>query len=133
MTATKTDYAIPMLPSMDLAASKTFYEKLGFAVFYQDDNFLGVNRGSLELHFWPCRDRRICEASGCYIQVGDVDAYHSEWSFLPAKPTLADGEGDHARISGIPEDRPWGMREFYLWDPSGNLIRIGSVIETREA
>jgi hypothetical protein len=31
---------------------------------------------------------------------------------------------------GIPrltqaEDQPWGMREFTLVDPSGNLVRIG--------
>jgi len=133
MSAAKPDYAVPMLPSMDLGVSRAFYEKLGFDVFYQDDNFLGVTRGALELHFWPCNDRRICEASGCYFQVGDVDAYYSEWSFLPVNPVLADGETDHARISGEPEDRPWGMREFYLWDTSGNLIRIGSVIEPREA
>lgn len=133
MSTVKPDYVVPMLPSMDMAESRSFYERLGFTVFYHDDNFLGVNKGQLELHFWPCSDRHICEASGCYFRVGDVDAYFSEWSFLPVKPILTEGEADHARISGAPEDRPWGMREFYLWDPNGNLIRIGSVIETREA
>jgi len=27
-----------------------------------------------------------------------------------------------------PEDRPWGMREFALNDPNGNLVRIGQQI-----
>jgi hypothetical protein len=27
-------------------------------------------------------------------------------------------------VSGI-EDKPWGMREFALVDPNGNLIRVG--------
>ncbi len=133
MPTERPDYVVPMLPSLDLAESCAFYEKLGFEAFHQDANFLGLILGNLELHFWPCRDRSICEASGCYFHVSDVDAYHDRWSFLPVRPVLNAGEQDFARISGAPEDRPWGMREFYLWDPNGNLIRIGSVIETREA
>ncbi|MEQ9487574.1 MAG: VOC family protein [Alphaproteobacteria bacterium] len=133
MSATSADYAVPMLPSVDLAETRSFYESLGFTVFYHDASFLGLTRGKLELHFWPCADRSICEASGCYFQVGDVDKYHEQWSFLPVRPTLKPGETDFARISGAPEDRPWGMREFYLWDSNGNLIRIGSVIEAQEA
>jgi hypothetical protein len=27
-----------------------------------------------------------------------------------------------------PEDRAWGMREFYVMDPSGNLLRFGQLI-----
>jgi hypothetical protein len=35
---------------------------------------------------------------------------------------------------GIPrqevlENKPWGMREFAIVDPDGNLIRIGQTIE----
>jgi len=24
-----------------------------------------------------------------------------------------------------PDDKPWGMREFALSDPNGNLVRVG--------
>jgi hypothetical protein len=27
------------------------------------------------------------------------------------------------------EDKPWGLREFAVVDPDGNLIRIGQVID----
>jgi hypothetical protein len=27
------------------------------------------------------------------------------------------------------EDKPWGLREFAIVDPDGNLLRIGQVIE----
>jgi hypothetical protein len=35
---------------------------------------------------------------------------------------------------GIPrqdvlEDKPWGMREFAVVDPDGNLLRIGQTLE----
>jgi hypothetical protein len=26
------------------------------------------------------------------------------------------------------EDKPWGLREFALVDPEGNLVRIGQVM-----
>jgi hypothetical protein len=26
------------------------------------------------------------------------------------------------------EDKPWGLREFAVVDPDGNLIRIGQII-----
>ena len=26
------------------------------------------------------------------------------------------------------EDKPWGLREFAILDPDGNLLRIGQVI-----
>jgi hypothetical protein len=26
------------------------------------------------------------------------------------------------------EDKPWGLREFALVDPDGNLIRVGQII-----
>jgi hypothetical protein len=28
------------------------------------------------------------------------------------------------------EDKPWGLREFAVVDPDGNLLRIGQVIQT---
>ena len=26
-------------------------------------------------------------------------------------------------------DQPWGMREFNVWDPHGNLLRIGQIVD----
>jgi hypothetical protein len=28
-----------------------------------------------------------------------------------------------------PNDEPWGMREFTLTDPSGNLVRVGHELD----
>jgi len=27
-----------------------------------------------------------------------------------------------------PADKPWGMREFYVFDPSGDLLRVGQAL-----
>lgn len=41
-----------------------------------------------------------------------------------------DGTADRWRQAGISvgdvEDKPWGMREFTIEDPSGNQIRVGT-------
>ena len=31
---------------------------------------------------------------------------------------------DGGRIQ-MPQDTAWGMREFYIWDPDGNLLKFG--------
>jgi len=31
---------------------------------------------------------------------------------------------DGGRLSEV-ADRTWGMREFYVWDPDGNLLKFG--------
>ena len=79
-----------------------------------------LGRGPLELHFWECQDRAICEASGAYLQVCDVDAYDTAWRPHVSAP---------ARIGPL-ENKPWGMREFPLWDAHGNLFRVGSPIQS---
>ena len=34
---------------------------------------------------------------------------------------------DAGRI-GQPEGRDWGMREFYVWDPVGDLLKFGQSV-----
>ena len=50
--------------------------------------------------------------------MADADALYREFAALglPAEgsPSLSE-----------PADEPWGMREFALKDPAGNLVRIG--------
>ena len=73
----------------------------------------------MELHFWACEDRAICEATSCYLRVGDADALHREWTAV-----APDAGG---RINAV-EDKPWGLREFAVWDPHGNLLRVGQIL-----
>lgn len=60
---------------------------------------------------------------GCghaYVDVRDVDALFAE---LHARlETLPDGRW------GPPKDQPYGMREFWVRDPDGNLINFGQGI-----
>lgn len=122
------DQAIPTLPSRDLVETVNFYRQLGFescaAQDYQSD-YVILQRGSLELHFFKMAEIAPTESyAGCYLRVGSVDTLAQEFQQLglPSKgiPRL-----------GTVADKPWGMREFYLVDPSGNLLRIGQATALR--
>jgi catechol 2,3-dioxygenase-like lactoylglutathione lyase family enzyme len=114
----------PILPSRDLSATAAFYERLGFEQTGRwDDEYLIVMRGEVGLHF-------VCDpgvdpystASACYLYVEDADALHAEYSELDLP-----GEGI-PRLHGAPVETDYGLREFALVDPDGNLLRIGSFV-----
>jgi uncharacterized glyoxalase superfamily protein PhnB len=106
--------AHPILASLDHEKTIAFYQRLGFTLAVAGD-YLIMRRDGIELHFWKCTERHIAENTGCCIRSEDVDALHAELvaNGVQVKP---------------PEDRPWGMREFYVIDPSGNLLRINQRI-----
>lgn len=115
--------AIPILPAIDLEATRAFFQNLGFAAGYFDPaesgGYLIITRGTLELHFFPHpRLGSVENYAGCYWRVDDADALHGEYARLQL-PTVG-----APSLSAI-EDKPWGMREFVLVDPNSNLVRVG--------
>jgi len=115
--ARSAELAVPILPGRDLHETLAFYEQLGFGAIgapIETYDYLIVRRGTLELHFFhsPDIDPLTTDAM-CYLRVHDADALYAEWA-----QRVADVEPPH--------DTPYGMREFGIVDPSGNLLRIGS-------
>lgn len=118
------DLAIPTLPCRSVAAATDFYRRLGFegGAHRHSPEYAIFRRGTVELHFFTHRELVPAESSaGCYIRVGDVQHLYDAWS-TAALPT-----------TGIPrmerlEVKPWGLREFALVDPDGNLLRVGQII-----
>jgi len=110
---------IPILASRDIAESVAFYERLGFAVCGRYEQFgptyLMIRRDEVELHFVHSPDTDPLQSdAGCYLRLADAQAVFDEWEPLGLTEVHA------------PRDTPWGMREFFVVDPSGNLIRIGT-------
>jgi len=110
---------LSMLPSLSIAESRDFYrDKLGFGeIVYEDKDYLIVRRDfvghRMEVHFWLTNDRRLCENSGIYIRGGGIDALREEFA-----------ERGVPKLSPM-SVRPWGMEEFYVWDPHGNILKFG--------
>jgi hypothetical protein len=120
------DLAIPILPSRSVSDTAAFYERFGFegGIHEINSGYAILRRGSVELHFFTHLELVPEESSaGCYIRVMDVESFYR--SCLSSQMPRA----------GIPrmdtiENKPWGLREFAVIDPDGNLIRIGQVIKS---
>lgn len=116
--------SVPILPSRDLAETLEFYEALGFenrGAPPEEWQYLIIGRGDVWLHFTFTPDvDPLATAASCYVYVNDVDSLHEAWSHVVV-PNAATG----SRVVA-PVTTDYGMREFAVVDPSGNLLRIGS-------
>lgn len=123
MTQRVAGSAIPMLPSSNLDATENFYAALGFERGARHPDYLVLLLDDLELHFaWLGDDPEMVldplgNFAGAYLRVADADALHAAWS-----------QGEAAERMDEIEDKPWGLREFHLVDPDGNLLRIGHIL-----
>ena len=107
---------IPVLASLDLDESIAFYkDKLGFMEEYRDSDYATISREGFPIHFWLCDDRHISENTSCYVRVTNSDAYWEEFT----------GNG---LTLDRPIEREWGMKELYVIDPHGNLLKFGEDI-----
>ncbi|WP_031500987.1 bleomycin resistance protein [Bryobacter aggregatus] len=110
---------IPVLPSLNLDETVGFYTRIGFQVWSRhDDDYAILGREGSEMHFFLMQHLIPSESFfGCYWKVSDAVALHAEFTGLGL-----------TNLHPI-EEKPWGMREFALIDPHGNLIRVGQEIE----
>lgn len=121
--------AVPALPTRDIQAASEFYRsKLGFSVAYQDDSFVSLTQGAVEIHLWLAADESwktrtspqpvcsgaesfIAGTASCRIRVTGIDALYAK-----VRPLQI------VHPNGTLEDKPWGDREFAVSDPDGNLV-----------
>lgn len=112
-TAAAVQHTVPVLASLDFAQTQQFYgERLGFDCLLHEPDYLILARDGCELHFWRCGDRHIAEHTSCYVR-GDTGALYADFSrrgLAPLKPPVV---------------QPWGMKEMYVIDPHGNLLKFG--------
>jgi hypothetical protein len=105
---------IPVLASLDIGETRDFYVgQLGFASDDAEGDYLIVKRDDMEIHFWKTADRQFPENTSCYIRGGQVPVLYEEFR-----------QRGVSRLSPF-EVRPWNMKEFYIHDPHGNLLRFG--------
>jgi catechol 2,3-dioxygenase-like lactoylglutathione lyase family enzyme len=121
------EHAIPILPSRDLQETLEFYARLGFenrGAPPEEWGYLIIGRGGVELHFLAAPETDpLTTASACYIRTVDADALFEEWDAVGITYDPSTG----SRLVP-PMDTEYGMREFALVDPSGNLLRVGSAV-----
>lgn len=122
------DEVMPVLPSRSLDETLAFYDAAGFALVrrYDAEGYLIVRRGAVELHFFRADVDPSASYAGCYLRLAELVSL-ADWraAFRAAlAPCGAPTEGiPRLRDAG---DAAYGLREFHVVDPSGNLLRVGA-------
>jgi uncharacterized glyoxalase superfamily protein PhnB len=103
------------VPAKNFALSMEFYEALGFtrASVFEDIAYFHCGESSFLL-----QDFFVQEHTANYqmhLLVENVDAWHEKAKEVAERFNVKVGE---------PENQPWAMRDFALFDPSGVLWRI---------
>jgi catechol 2,3-dioxygenase-like lactoylglutathione lyase family enzyme len=128
-----TERTIPILPCRSIDDTLDFYRAIGFEVTYQQQSpntYAVVQRGGIELQFFVLKALDPANSySTCYVLTSDVDAlYEAFRSGLRAATGRVPLRGV-PRIGAL-KDMSYGVRQFVLTDPGGNMIRIGQPVTT---
>jgi hypothetical protein len=130
------DRMIPLLPCRSIDDQIAFYESLGFEVTYRQkapNVYASVQRGAIELHFFVMKGYEPASSySTCYVMVSDVDTLYAAF-----RDGLKRSLG-RVPTRGIPRigalgDMSYGVRQFLLTDPGGNIVRIGQPLARADA
>lgn len=111
---------VPQLPSLNLERTSQFYrQKLGCREVGRYPDLLLLKLNEQELHFWLTTNDPLTSACSCYLRVQGIDSLYEKYAAVPGL----------LRAEHLLAQRPWGMKEFYILDPDGNLLKFGEAVE----
>ncbi|MFT4716556.1 MAG: catechol 2,3-dioxygenase-like lactoylglutathione lyase family enzyme [Paracoccaceae bacterium] len=115
----------PIFPSNDFERTIDFYRFLGFSLAHQydEEGYLILTRDKIELHFFRSLnvDPKTSD-HGAYVRVQNANILSDEFA---QKDLPQEGIPSVGRA----EDKPWGLCEFAILDPDGNLLRVGHILD----
>jgi len=109
------------VPAKDFELSKRFYADLGFTVKWSSGDLAYVNAGNASFLLQNFYVKAFAKNLMMHLLVKDVDAW---WRRVDSQQI---GAKYGVRVNP-PDDRPWGIRDFTVDDPTGVLWRIGQNI-----
>ena len=105
------------VPSRDFTVSKAFYLALGFEIPWSDGDLAYVRHGSTAFLLQNFHVPEHAQNFQMHLLVEDADDWHAH---VIASDVV---ERFGVRVGDV-EERPWGMRDFVMFDPAGVLWRI---------
>lgn len=105
------------VPARDYALSRRFYAAIGFEEKSEGGGVAYFAHGPNSFLLQDFCPPGHAEHVMLHLLVSDVEAWHRALNSL-------DLPGRFGARLDAPADRPWGMRDFTLTDPSGVLWRI---------
>lgn len=121
--------AVPVLPVRAIDAAAAFYAgALGFRIVHADAGYAVLAQDGVELHLWAAKDERWRDRAGDPPVVSGAESFIA--GTASCRVRTDDIEALHAtcRARGIVHpngplaDKPYGLREFAVLDPDGNLV-----------
>lgn len=121
----------------DMDSMVRFYrDTLGLQTHWDGGDFAEFETASGTLSLWLYSRKNFVKAIGeSYIPPKGINQTFEIALWLPC---FADVDAEYERLSklglcfptGEPITQPFGIRNFYVADPEGNLLEIGSTNET---
>jgi uncharacterized glyoxalase superfamily protein PhnB len=114
---------IPVFHVKDVTASVDYYTRvLGFKESFRYGTYAGLILGKCELHVTdPGEPRHVVGSGTAYMICDNVDEY-----FARLKAT-------GAMLKNEPEDRPYGMRDFAVFDLDQNQLSFGCDLDASDS
>ena len=110
----------PFLATEDLPTTLAFYlDRLGFSLAWEwgePTELAAVCRDEVELTLASRADTKPGGISRLYLHIDGVDSYHAQLQSAGVAITVAIA------------DRPYGMRDFSVTDPAGNVLCFGQAL-----
>jgi catechol 2,3-dioxygenase-like lactoylglutathione lyase family enzyme len=121
---------IPILWCRDMAEAIHFYTQvldfeLKYSIASKDDWVIDLICGEAELMITKLEGDQKKNIN-VYIRVEDIDTRWNLYLDRGHRPMGA----PNSPVHDGPIDQTWGMREFYINDPSGNTLRFGAEIQS---
>ncbi|MBI3561820.1 MAG: VOC family protein [Gammaproteobacteria bacterium] len=105
------------IPAKDFKLSKLFYQDIGFTLASESDGIAYFHHENVSFLLQNFYVKDHAENFMMHLLVESVDAW---WTKIQEREIA-----EKYRVKTLaPEQRPWRMRDFILFDPSGVLWRI---------
>ena len=109
------------VPAADFEQSKQFYLTLGFEIPWSSEDLAYVRHGETSFLLQAFNHPNFIKNFQMHLLVENVDDWHAH--------VLASGVAERFGVRvGAPQNQPWNMRDFQLFDPSGVLWRVAQNI-----
>ena len=109
--------AKPFVPASDFERAKEFYLAVGFEVPWSSEDLAYVRHGQTAFLLQAFDQPAFVQNFQMHLLVENVDDWHSHLKAIGIEERFGVRMGE-------PQDQPWAMRDFTLFDPSGVLWRI---------
>jgi catechol 2,3-dioxygenase-like lactoylglutathione lyase family enzyme len=113
------------VPAKDFELSKRFYVDLGFELGWSSDELAYFHAGESGFLLQRFYVKEHADNFMMHMLVEDVESWWRQVSSRQLDTKYG------VRVSP-PADRPWGIRDFIVDDPTGILWRIGQSIASAE-